>query len=406
MTAADITAATLRRALIPVIGVALSIASLCGCGGRTAAGSATAAADSASGAFFCPVDIYTPSHAAHFRITAPAPESRSAMITAVDPWQGGEGESSSLFVRRAGEPVPEGYDGPVVDGDAGRIVVMSTSHVAFLSALGASGRVVGASDARFICDSLLRRRFSTGELVEVGHDRDVRLERIVGASPSVVLLYGLTDRHPAEEQLRRLGIPFLYVADYVEEAPLGKAEWIVALGELIGRRAEASARFGRIAAAYDSVAALAAGLTAGEPVKVMVNAPYNGIWYLPPVSNHSVRLIADAGGALPREIGGSASATLGLEEAYTLAEQCDVWLNPGQARSLADLRALAPKFGGVRPVRGGRVWNATLRAIPGGGNDYWESGVVNPDLVLTDLVKILHPGALPARPFTYYEPLR
>ena len=37
-----------------------------------------------------------------------------------------------------------------------------------------------------------------------------------------------------------------------------------------------------------------------------------------------------------------------------------------------------------------------------GGNDFWESSVVHPDLVLRDLVKILHPE-LVDEPFVYYR---
>ena len=30
----------------------------------------------------------------------------------------------------------------------------------------------------------------------------------------------------------------MYVGDYLEESPLGKAEWLLALSEIIGKRAE------------------------------------------------------------------------------------------------------------------------------------------------------------------------
>jgi iron complex transport system substrate-binding protein len=40
---------------------------------------------------------------------------------------------------------------------------------------------------------------------------------------------------------------------------------------------------------------------------------------------------------------------------------------------------------------------------PGGGSDYFESAVLNPDRVLVDLVKIFHPELLADRSFTYYK---
>lgn len=40
-----------------------------------------------------------------------------------------------------------------------------------------------------------------------------------------------------------------------------------------------------------------------------------------------------------------------------------------------------------------------------GGNDYYESAVVNPDLLLRDLVKIFHPE-LVEEDFVYYKQLK
>ena len=55
---------------------------------------------------------------------------------------------------------------------------------------------------------------------------------------------------------------------------------------------------------------------------------------------------------------------------------------------------------------GARIFNNNKRATPGGGNDFWESGTVFPDLVLEDLIRVLHPGVLPEQPFNYYVEIR
>jgi len=38
-----------------------------------------------------------------------------------------------------------------------------------------------------------------------------------------------------------------------------------------------------------------------------------------------------------------------------------------------------------------------------GANDYWESGAVNPHLVLADLIRIIHPELLPNHELIYYK---
>jgi iron complex transport system substrate-binding protein len=36
------------------------------------------------------------------------------------------------------------------------------------------------------------------------------------------------------------------------------------------------------------------------------------------------------------------------------------------------------------------IYNNTLRTTPEGGNDFWESGAVRPDLILEDLIQVFH----------------
>ena len=42
---------------------------------------------------------------------------------------------------------------------------------------------------------------------------------------------------------------------------------------------------------------------------------------------------------------------------------------------------------------------------PGGGNEFYGSGIIRPDLILSDLVAIFHPDLLPNHHFVYYRPL-
>ena len=55
------------------------------------------------------------------------------------------------------------------------------------------------------------------------------------------------------------------------------------------------------------------------------------------------------------------------------------------------LKAVNPKFADAKAVNEKTVYNNNLRLTPTGGNDYWESAVVRPDVVLRDLIHIFHP---------------
>ncbi|WP_286331756.1 ABC transporter substrate-binding protein, partial [Duncaniella freteri] len=194
------------------------------------------------------------------------------------------------------------------------------------------------------------------------------------------------------------------IGDYLESSPLGKAEWMVALAEIVGRRDDGEKHFKEIAQSYNSLKELVSNAVEDVP-KVMLNAPYGDTWFMPAEDNYSVQLIRDAGGEYiyGRNRSGI-SVPIDIEEAYMLCSDADIWLNPGSAGTLAELAVACPKFTDTDCFRSGHIFNNTRRSTSGGGNDYYESGVVNPDMVLRDLVKIFHPG-LVHEEFVYHKQL-
>jgi iron complex transport system substrate-binding protein len=55
--------------------------------------------------------------------------------------------------------------------------------------------------------------------------------------------------------------------------------------------------------------------------------------------------------------------------------------------------------------KNGSLFNNTKRKNENGGNDYWEGGTLNPDIILNDIASILHPGMFPGRELVYYKKL-
>ncbi len=347
--------------------------------------------------------VYRPRYAEGFELLR-QPGSESTLLRLSGLWQGADTAASQyLFVARGGESAPDGYRGPALRGPARRVVCFSSSQVAMLDALGAVDRIVGVSGLDFISNKAVQAGRDT--IADVGYDGNVDFELLVSLRPDLVMLYGVEGAHPIEPKLRELDIPYVYIGEYMEQSPLGKAEWLVAVGEMIGERDRAEQVFERIPPRYDSYRQLAS--RAPSRPKVMLNTPYNDAWVMPSTRSYAVRLISDANADyLYSRNASTRSEPIDLEQAYTLLNQADYWINTGRFTTLDELRAAYPKLADTRPVAAGNVWNNNLRSSPGGGSDYWESGVVNPDLILADLIAIFHPelaDSLPPR--AYYRPI-
>lgn len=348
--------------------------------------------------------IYLPEYASGFRILG-AEGSSSVIIESVNPWQGADSVVTRLFIARDGEEPPQGFEGQVIEGDARRIVAMSSTHIAMLDVIGETARVVGVSGMDFISNDAVRsRRDSIGD---VGYDGNVNYELLLSLQPDIILLYGTNGASGMEPKLKELGIPYVYIGEYLEDSALGKAEWIVAVAEIVGKRDEGIKAFSAIPERYNAIREKAANcLKHSSRPKVMINLPYGDSWFMAPTGSYLVRLIEDAGGDyIYKKNNSNESRPIDLEEAFMLVSASDKWINVGQTRSLDELRKNYPKFAATKPVLSGEVYNTTGRVAANGANDYWERGVVEPDVVLRDMVMIFHPE-LADSDLVYYEKLK
>ena len=341
-------------------------------------------------------DIYTPEYAAGFKILG-ATNVQSTLIQVFNPWQGSKEVEMSYFISRNGEQAPTGFTGPTIPAGAKRIVCMSSSYIAMLDALGQVNRIVAVSGIDYVSNPyILAHKDSIKDM-----GPEMNYELLLGLKPDIVLLYGIGDAQTAiTDKLKELSIPYIYMGEYLEESPLGKAEWMVVLSELTDSREKGIEIFSEIPKRYLSLKALTESV--GQCPTVMFNMPWNDSWVMPSTKSYMAQLVADAGAEdIYKENSSNSSTPIGLETAYGLIQKADYWINVGSATSLDELKTVNPKFADAKAVRERTVYNNNLRLTPTGGNDYWESAVVHPDMVLRDLIHIFHPELVPDSLYYY-----
>ena len=331
--------------------------------------------------------LYLPQYATGFEIRH-SDDLSASLLVVKNPWQGADNVEQMLLLDPEGRTNNLPANVKRIAGPAKRIVCMSSSYVAMLSTIEQEQRIVGVSGIDFITDKYINS--NRAKIGDVGYDNNFNYEMLLSLDADLVLLYGITGASIMESKLRELGIPYIYLGEYVESSPLGKAEWLVAMGEIVGCREKAQAKFGEIAQRYNQLKERTQ--TSTHHPRVMLNTPYRDSWFIPSKQSYMVQLIHDAGAeCYTSSTEGTTSQPIDMEQAYIWAAQADYWLNLGPCNTLAELTAQNPKFAEIKAVTAQRAYNNNARQTAKGGSDFWESGVVRPDLILRDLTTIFHP---------------
>ncbi len=327
------------------------------------------------------------------------------VVTVTKPWQGAE-EGFQYVLVQCGTPAPEGFDpASVIQVPIRSIVAMSTTYLPHLDALGLVDRLVGLDSFTYVNTPSVVERIQAGELAEVGFGSGVNVELVLDLNPDLVMTYGIGvpdyDAHP---KLLEAGVKVAINGDFMENTPLGRTEWGKFLALFFNREGDAQAIFQKTAQEYRELTALAASAT--ERPTVLVGSVFNGTWYVAGGQSYTARFLADAGSSyLWANEGEAGSIPLDFESVFDKAADAEFWVNPSNAMwmTAADVLATDERYGDFRAFQEGHLYNNNLRVNENGGNDYFETGVAKPQLVLKDLIAIFHPELLPDHELFFYR---
>ena len=331
------------------------------------------------------------------------------ILTVTQPWADAEQAFTYVLIPRGAEIPAEVGNALVIEVPVRSFVAMSTTYYPFLENIGKLDRLVAVDDATYIYNPIVREKAAMGEIAVVGGGMggpSANVERLLELDPDVIMTSASgipeLDVHP---KLQEVGLPVVINGDYLEQTPLGRAEWGIFIAAFFDQEQEASQQFDALVQRYEEVSALAANVQ--ERVTVFTNTDYQGTWYVPAGESYAAILIKDAGADyLWADEPGTGALPLSFETVFERAKDADFWLNPGFAASLQDLLAMDARYAEFEAFQTGNVFNYNARVSEAGGMDYFESGVANPDVILKDLIKIFYPELLPEHTLFYYQQLK
>ena len=325
-------------------------------------------------------------------------------VTVNYPYQGATEGYHYLLVPK-GEAVPA-HDNKmqVITIPIANMVCTSTTHIPLLDYLNESDKLIGFPTNDYISSEKMRKRIDEGKVTDLGIDKGMNLELLFTLKPSLVMGYTMTKDLGQLKKINELGIPIVINAEYLEKHPLGRAEWIKFMALFFNKEHEADSVFDVIEEEY--LKTLAIAKKSETHATVMSGVVYGDVWYLPGGKNYAARLLQDAGTEyLWANDSTSGYLELSFESVFNKAKDADVWIGVGSFKSLNEIKAADERYTKFNPFIKGEIYTYDARQGAKGGSEFLELGYLRPDIILKDLVKIIHPEILPDYQLYFHKKL-
>lgn len=285
------------------------------------------------------------------------------------------------------------------------IVVTSTTHIPFLELLNVENKLVGFPNTNFISSEKTRKLINENLVKDLGHPENLNTETLLELNPDVVIGFSLSSNNKIFNTIEKLGIPVILNGDWLEETPLGRAEWIKFFGALFNKEKEADSIFNVIEKNYLEAKQIAQK-SKNKPT-IVSGGLYKDVWYLPAGESFEATFLNDANTSyLWSNSKGKGSLALNVENVFLKGKDAQIWISPSFHTSLNEIKEVNAIYSQFKAFQTGSIYSYMNNKGETGGILYFELSPTRPDLVLKDIIKIAHPELLPEYNFTFYEKLK
>ncbi|NJB72010.1 iron complex transport system substrate-binding protein [Saonia flava] len=327
------------------------------------------------------------------KVTSPWPNANKSFVYALVPK-----EKLSIVTLNKDE-----YDA-IVAVPVERIVSTSTTHIPALESLGVLDNLIGFPDTQYISSNAARKRIDGGQIQELGNNEQLNTEMLIAIQPDVVFGFGIDNQNTTYETIQQANIPVVYNGDWTEETPLGKAEWIKFFAPFFQLEKKADSIFNEIESSYKEAKILAK--KANVKPSILSGAMYKDVWYLPGGNSWAAKFLEDANGNyLWSDKEETGSLSLSIESVLEIAQQANFWIAPSQYTSYQAMLKGNQHYAQFDAFKNKKVYTFSSTVGETGGILYYELAPNRPDLVLKDLIHILHPELLPNHQLFFFTPL-
>ncbi len=266
--------------------------------------------------------------------------------------------------------------------------------------------LIGFPHAKYISSKKIRKLIDNGHIKELGKENSINTEILLEIHPELVVGFSTGKTNKTYNAIEQAGIPVILNADWLEETPLGRAEWIKFFGTLYNENKKADSIFTSIESNYLQAKEIAKKATT-QPTILSGAIMSKDIWNLPTGKSFVAQFLADANlNYLWKESKGRGSLSLSFESVFEKGKNADFWISPGYFSSKKQLLESNQHYAEFKAFKNDKIYSPTIKKGKTGGAIYFELAPTRPDLVLKDIIKITHPELLPNYKLVFFEKLK
>ncbi|MDX6189881.1 ABC transporter substrate-binding protein [Flavobacterium sp. Fl-318] len=323
-----------------------------------------------------------------------------SVVTVSNPWPNANKNYTYILKEKTAE-VPDSLQSyPAIKVPLESVVVTSTTNIPFLEMLEVENKLVGFPHTDYVSSEKTRALIDKGAVKNVGQNEKLNIEQLIELTPDLIVTFGVDNNNPMLDNLKKSGLNVFIQADWMEQSPLGKAEWIKLYGALFGKEEKAKELFDKIVLSYNQAKKLVAGKKAASTV--LYGSMYEDTWYVAKGNSWVAEFMKDAqANYLWADLKGTGSEGLSFEKVLVKAKTANFWIATGAVKNLEELGKNNPHYTEFDAFKNKNVYNFESKLGATGGTIYYELSPSRPDLVLKDYIKIFHPDLLPGYEFTF-----
>jgi len=319
-------------------------------------------------------------------------------LTVRNPWDTTKTLDTYLLVDRNKKLPVKLPEGTIIRTPIERVAFCSSVHAGMWNQLNKAQLTVGVCEPEYFSIPVIVEGLKNGKIADLGMATSINIEKLIAASPEILVVSPFENTKHTE--FEKVKIVIVKDASYMEESPLGRAEWIKFEAAFTNEDKLAEKIFSKIEKNYIELCQKVA--TTHDRPTVFTEKKFGDIWYIAGGNSYLGRFMQDAGANyLWKELNQSGSAPLSFEKVYAKAVKADYWLlkyNDKQSNmNYETLKNEYNLYANFNAFKQKHVFAINTAKTP-----FYETGPLEPDRVLADLVHIFHPELLPGYKPKYY----